>query len=244
VTAPDKPDLARGWKSVEKLVDQEADRVAALSDAEFDREMSAVPAPASVPSVDELLRKAKARAADDPEGVRAIHRAVAAKDDGPSTPERAPPRPAAARAARRWAPSVAVAASVLFALWNGHREELLGSAPGDPRLPETHGTPWVDHVSYLFAGVFLVNAIPHLVSGLMGRAFQTPFADPPGEGLSSSTVNVLWGALNLVVAYLLFRVGPFHLGDVGHVAAAGAGALGVSLVLARRFGRFHGGNTG
>ena len=47
-------------------------------------------------------------------------------------------------------------------------------------------------IAYFFGGIFLVNSLSHLVSGLQGRAFQTPFANPPGEGLSSSTVNVLW----------------------------------------------------
>jgi hypothetical protein len=31
-------------------------------------------------------------------------------------------------------------------------------------------------VSYFFGGAFLANALPHLVSGMMGRAFQSPFA--------------------------------------------------------------------
>ena len=52
-------------------------------------------------------------------------------------------------------------------------------------------------LAYFFAGAFLTNAIPHFVSGVMGRAFQTPFAKPPGKGLSSSTVNVLWGFLHI-----------------------------------------------
>jgi hypothetical protein len=62
---------------------------------------------------------------------------------------------------------------------------------------------WYHCASYFFGGVFLANAIPHLVSGMMGRAFQSPFAKPPGVGLSSSTVNVLWGAFNIAVGYLL-----------------------------------------
>jgi hypothetical protein len=32
---------------------------------------------------------------------------------------------------------------------------------------------------------FLTNAVPHFVSGVMGYPFQSPFANPPGEGLSS-----------------------------------------------------------
>lgn len=99
-------------------------------------------------------------------------------------------------------------------------------------------------VAYFFGGILLANAVPHLVSGLMGRPFQSPFAKPSGEGLSSSTVNVVWGFANLVIAWLLIcRVGDFELRDVGDVAALGLGMLAISLFAARHFGRFHGGNT-
>ena len=40
---------------------------------------------------------------------------------------------------------------------------------------------WLFLLSYFFGGVFAVNAIPHAVSGLTGRAFQTPFASPRGK---------------------------------------------------------------
>jgi hypothetical protein len=104
--------------------------------------------------------------------------------------------------------------------------------------------PWLQYVSWFFGGAFFTNAIPHFVSGLMGRAFQSPFAKPPGEGLSSSTVNVLWGSFNLVVGYLMVcRVGDFDLRSTADVAAAGLGALLMALVTARLFGRFHGGNA-
>ena len=78
----------------------------------------------------------------------------------------------------------------------------------------------------------------------MGRPFQSPFAKPPGQGLSSSTVNVLWGFFNLVVGYVLVcRVGDFDLRDTGDVVALGLGALPMALVSARQFGRFNGGNA-
>ena len=103
--------------------------------------------------------------------------------------------------------------------------------------------PWLSLLSYFFGGAFLANAIPHLVSGMMGRPFQSPFARPPGEGLSSSTVNVLWGFLNVVIGYLLVcRVGAFALRNAADVAALGAGALVMALFAARHFGRFHGGD--
>ena len=95
-----------------------------------------------------------------------------------------------------------------------------------------------------FAGVFLTNGIPHVVSGVMGRPFQSPFAKPRGEGLSSSTVNVLWGFFNLVIAYLLTcRVGEFGMRTTDHVIALGLGVLVMALLTARLFGRFHGGNS-
>jgi hypothetical protein len=99
-------------------------------------------------------------------------------------------------------------------------------------------------VSYFFGAAFLTNAIPHLASALMGRPFQSPFAKPPGEGLSSSTVNVLWGWFNILFAYVLIcRVGMFDLRSTSDVVAAGLGGLLMSIMLARTFGRFHGGNA-
>jgi hypothetical protein len=98
-------------------------------------------------------------------------------------------------------------------------------------------------VALVFGGAFLANAAPHLVSGVMGKAFQTPFAKPPGQGLSSSTVNVLWGFCNLVVGYVLVcRIGDFDFHNTGDAVALGLGALSIALFSARHFGRFNGGN--
>src|ERR1700704_4952631 len=103
---------------------------------------------------------------------------------------------------------------------------------------------WLHLISYLFGGSFLCNSIPHFVSGVMGRPFQSPFAKPPGEGLSSSTVNVLWGFFNLAVGYVLVcRVGDFDLHSTGHVIALGLGVLLMGVITARLFGRLHGGNS-
>lgn len=103
---------------------------------------------------------------------------------------------------------------------------------------------WLWLVSYFFGGVFAANAVPHFVSGTMGRAFQSPFAKPPGEGLSSAAVNVVWGFANAVVAYLLVtHVGDFHPRAASHIAAFGVGALLISIFSARHFGQLHGGNA-
>jgi hypothetical protein len=101
---------------------------------------------------------------------------------------------------------------------------------------------WYHYVAYFFGGVFLANALPHLENGISGHAFQSPFASPPGVGLSSSTVNVLWGFFNLAVSYLLVcRVGSFDLRKTPHVLVLGAGSLVMSLNCAHWFGRLHGG---
>jgi hypothetical protein len=101
---------------------------------------------------------------------------------------------------------------------------------------------WYHDVAYFFGGAFLANAVPHYVNGVSGNPFQSPFAQPPGEGLSSALVNVLWGFTNVVVGYLLLaRVGTFELRRWRHVVVAGAGALSMSVMLARAFARFHGG---
>jgi hypothetical protein len=102
---------------------------------------------------------------------------------------------------------------------------------------------WLHLLSYFFGGLFLTNAVPHFVSGVMGEPFQSPFAKPPGKGLSSSTVNVLWGFFNLVVGYLLLcRIGAFDLKATTDALALGLGILGMSLIHAHAFGPLHGGD--
>lgn len=101
---------------------------------------------------------------------------------------------------------------------------------------------WYHFVSYFFGGAFLANTLPHFINGISGHPFQSPFATPPGQGLSSATVNVLWGLFNLAVGYLLVcRVGRFELRKTLHVVVLGAGILTMSLMLAHTFGRFYGG---
>ncbi len=99
------------------------------------------------------------------------------------------------------------------------------------------------YIAWFFGGAFLLNALPHIVAGAMGRPFQSPFAKPPGQGLSTSTVNVLWGFLNLAVAWLLLvRTGNFDIRQPDHALAAFLGAFLLALLVARRFGRFNGGD--
>jgi len=66
---------------------------------------------------------------------------------------------------------------------------------------------WYHYVAIFFAGVFWANAIPHFIHGISGQQFPTPFANPPGKGMSSATLNVIWGLANMLIGYLLLRAG-------------------------------------
>ena len=80
---------------------------------------------------------------------------------------------------------------------------------------------WYGYIACFFAGMFIANSVPHYVQGVCGDPFPTPFAKPPGKGLSSPTVNVLWALLNLLVGCILFRVGKVWSG--GDLARGVAG---------------------
>ncbi|MCW5695310.1 MAG: hypothetical protein KIS96_01110 [Bauldia sp.] len=67
---------------------------------------------------------------------------------------------------------------------------------------------WYDYVAHAFAALFLVNSLPHLIAGLTGRPFPSPFSSPPGRGDSPPVVNVMWGSFNLAVVWLLLWLSP------------------------------------
>jgi hypothetical protein len=61
------------------------------------------------------------------------------------------------------------------------------------------------------AGAFLCNFIPHLVSGVQGQHFPTPFSQLRGLKVSSPVVNVLWGSFNLGAGIALLHFYPVAL---------------------------------
>ena len=91
-------------------------------------------------------------------------------------------------------------------------------------------------VGWFFSGAFLANAVPHFVMGTTGRKFPSPFASPPGKGLSSPVVNVVWGFANLIFGIALAPVGEYaRLVSTPGLAMA-AGFLLMGLFLAWHFG--------
>ena len=97
---------------------------------------------------------------------------------------------------------------------------------------------WYEYAAYFAGGLFLANCIPHLANGLSGRRFQTPFAKKATGGLSSPTVNALWGLLNLGFAwFLVYPTGKINLSNQCNVLTLGAGMVIMSFLLARAYGR-------
>jgi hypothetical protein len=97
--------------------------------------------------------------------------------------------------------------------------------------------PWYDYIACFFAGMFLANAVPHFTNGVSGDRFPTPFAKPPGRGLSSPLVNVLWGLFNVVVGYVLFRVGNVPSGGDLALVIFFLGVVAISVMLSINFSK-------
>src|SRR5579859_2486425 len=94
---------------------------------------------------------------------------------------------------------------------------------------------WYEYVASFFAGAFLANVVLHFVHGVSGDRFPTPFAKPPGRGLSSPTVNVIWAWMNLVIGYVLLRAGKVSPENYATLIVLLAGIVFISTVLSFRF---------
>ncbi|MCQ2000521.1 hypothetical protein [Arthrobacter zhaoxinii] len=84
------------------------------------------------------------------------------------------------------------------------------------------------------AGILLANAIPHGINAVQGRKFPTPFANPPGVGLSGPMANAVWSALNAAGGTALLGRSPQGARERIPMLA---GALAMSFFLAHYFGR-------
>lgn len=55
-------------------------------------------------------------------------------------------------------------------------------------------------IGAFFSGIFLFNAVPHLVRGICGQRHMTPFARS-----SSPTLNVIWAWINLIIGGVILK---------------------------------------
>lgn len=95
---------------------------------------------------------------------------------------------------------------------------------------------WYNYLAALGAGFFLTNVIPHMVNGISGREFPSPFGEPSGVGLSSPMSNVIWALMNLAIGYTLFRVSKVNHKNVIAVFILFIGISVCALMCAASFG--------
>ncbi|XZF16034.1 hypothetical protein ACTHGU_07840 [Chitinophagaceae bacterium MMS25-I14] len=94
---------------------------------------------------------------------------------------------------------------------------------------------WYQYIGVFFNGAILANVVPHFVHGISGNKFPTPFAKPPGKGLSSPTVNVVWSLVNLVIGYLLFHADQINAAHPASLIIFLAGIAAMSIMLSVHF---------
>jgi len=94
---------------------------------------------------------------------------------------------------------------------------------------------WYQYITCFFAGAVLANAMPHFVHGISGEKFPTPFAKPPGKGLSTPLTNTVWALFNIIIGYLLFRVSKVSTDNLMSVVLMFAGIASMSIMLSLHF---------
>jgi hypothetical protein len=101
----------------------------------------------------------------------------------------------------------------------------------------------VNYLADFFAGAFLSNCLPHLLCGLQGVPFPSPFSKPRGVGDSSPLVNFLWGSLNLLAGLILLSRNPVSIGLSGEFAALVVGFLMLGVFCSLHFGKVRQGRS-
>ncbi|MBS3809686.1 MAG: hypothetical protein KGY38_05995 [Desulfobacterales bacterium] len=55
-------------------------------------------------------------------------------------------------------------------------------------------------IGAFISGLFLFNAIPHMVQGICGKSHMTPFARR-----SRPVVNVIWAWINIIIGMIILK---------------------------------------
>ena len=102
--------------------------------------------------------------------------------------------------------------------------------------PNTKPTRWYHYLAAFFAGIFLCNILPHFIHGITGKPFPTPFANPPGKGLSSPVLNVLWATINFGIGFSFLYFLKINRRQRSVWIAIAAGSIFMAFYLASYFG--------
>lgn len=94
---------------------------------------------------------------------------------------------------------------------------------------------WYYYFIGFWAGIFLANFVPHFVNGISGNKFPTPFSKPPGKGLSSPTLNVVWALINLLIGSILFKAAHISSDNYLSLFIFFAGIACISILSSKNF---------
>lgn len=98
---------------------------------------------------------------------------------------------------------------------------------------------WYQYLFVFLAGGFIINGIPHFVKGLTGQQFPTPFAKPPGVGLSSPTLNIVWATSNFLLSALFFFLADITSDSLWLLLSGFTGCMCMAFYLASYFGKLN-----
>jgi hypothetical protein len=98
----------------------------------------------------------------------------------------------------------------------------------------------MNYLANFFAGASVCNCIPHLVCGLKGEPFPTPFTRLRGVANSPPVVNFVWGFFNAAVGAVLVVSFPVQVGLGSDFLTLLAGALLMGIYLSLHFGKSRG----
>lgn len=101
-------------------------------------------------------------------------------------------------------------------------------------------TQWYHYLFGFLTGVFWMNFLPHFINSIIGHPFPTPFADPPGRGLSSPVMNLVWALINLGIGSIFFYFSHVTTQGLYVWIAMLSGAIAMAFFVASYFGRVQG----
>ncbi len=99
-------------------------------------------------------------------------------------------------------------------------------------------TRWYHYIIAFIAGGIFVNVFvfPHFINGVSGRPFPSAFSSPPGIGLSSPVLNIVWATINFSIACALVYFARLNQRHRSIALGYFTGGLAMAFYLAHYFG--------
>lgn len=89
-------------------------------------------------------------------------------------------------------------------------------------------------IGWFLCGVLLMNTLPHLLHGISGNRFPSPFDKPHGKALSSPTKNVIWAFINFSLLLVILHFNRHTFSELFALVML-VGAFVMAMFLSRYF---------